>query len=153
MASKTRTILGLIKTALAGITGGSYVHDLSATGQIQIGKPTPADGRMPCIWISVGKYRSDHGLELGGYRRELTIQFEARAPVTAETLEEHQLIGADLLDDICTAVEGSRTWSSNAFDSIVQGAVVFGDEAGFSNLTVVKGTIITWWLATSAEGV
>lgn len=155
MASDIRGIVGAVKTALAGINAtGSYVHNLSATGRVRIGRPTLGDGTAPpSAWVAIGRLDSGQAPQLGRFRRDLVLDIEARAPATTLDTEERELIGSDLLDDICTAIEADRTLGSRVLDVIVTGASFDGDEAGIPGCAVVLAQVSCYYHKNSGAGV
>lgn len=155
MASKTRSVLAAVRTALATINGASgYVHNLSATGRVRGGRPTASDGTSPpCAWVALGRLTSSHGPQLGRYQRNLVIDLEARAPSTADTTEEREAIAADLLDDLATAIETDRTLGGLVLDVIVEGATLDGEECGIPGIAVALVQVSVYWYADSAAGV
>ena len=132
MASNLRAILGAVKTAIQAVNGtGGYVYDLSASGVVQIGQPTLADGPMPPrVWIWVEGVTGEHGPELGAYRRGVNINVAAEVPSTSTTREEHLLAACDLLDDLSVALQADRTLDSTVLDVLVNGAPLSGAELG-----------------------
>lgn len=155
MASNTRAVLSAVKTALAGINGaGVYTFNLSADGKVQIGRPLSGDGPTPpCAWIAVGTLDSDHGPRIGRYTRNLTIDVMAFAPAESDTTEARQFVGADLLDDICAALEASRTLGGLVVDLIVRAGTFNGAEAGMTGCAGVLAHVDVYWHANSAAGV
>lgn len=132
MASRLRSILGAVKTAISAVNGaGGYVYDLSATGIVQIGEPTMSDGpQPPRVWIWLTDIAGEHGPELGGYRRSASIAVSGVVPSTSTTREEHLLAAADLLDDLSVALQADRTLGGYVLDVLVSGAPLSGAELG-----------------------
>lgn len=154
-SSRTRAVLSAVKTALASINGaGVYTYDLSADGKVQIGRPAPNQGPTPpCAWVAVGELDSSHGPQVGRYRRDLVVDILAFAPAEADTTEARQFVGADLLDDICAALEASRTLGGLVLDLIVQGGTFNGADAGMPGCAGVLARVAVHWHANSAAGV
>ncbi len=154
MASDTRAIVGAVVSALQGIDGtGSYVHDLSGTDRVQIGRPTPESQRLPGCWVAIASLDSEHGPELGGYLRRLVVEVEARAPATADTTSERTLIAADLLDDVAAALEADRSLGGRVNDLLLTGIALAGDEAGIPGVALAMARVEIEWWATSGAGV
>lgn len=154
MASNVRAIIAAVKTRLALVNGsGSYVHDLSGNDRVKVGRPTPADGRYPCVWLAQGPLSSNHDADLTGYRREFVIDIEGRTTASSDSPEERGLIAADLLDDIVTALEGDRTLGGTVLDITVDGMAVDGDEVGVAGVALMVAQLHCWWLVSEAEGV
>lgn len=154
VSSKTRTIIGAVKTALAGINGsaGGYVHDLSGAGRVKGGRP-PRAAASPCAWVALGTLDSRNGPLLTRRRRDLVIDIEARAPASSADPEERGLIAADLLDDITRAVEADPRLGGLVLEVEVTGMAVDGDEAGMPGMAVAVAQVGVYWHATPGQGV
>ncbi len=154
MSSQTRGVLGAVKTALQTINGaGSYTYDLSATDKVKLGTPNMDGSLYPCAWIGAPELRSEHGPQLGRYRRTLTIPIWGMAAATSSSTEERGLVASDLLDDIAVALETDRTLGSRVLDIIVQGATFDGDEVGIPGVGLAVAVVEVYWHCNSAAGV
>ena len=154
MSSQIRSVVGAVKTALAGINAtGAYTYDLSATDRVRIGTPDLTGSLYPCAWIGAPELRSEHGPQLGRYRRSLTIPIWGMAATTSSSTEERGLVGADLLDDLAVALETDRTLGGRVLDIIVQGATFDGDEVGVPGVALAVVSVEVYWHANSAAGV
>jgi len=154
MASNTRAILSAVATRLAAINGtGVYVNDLSASGRVRIGSPGIADGTTPpCAWVGVGTLNSEHGPQLGRYKRVLVLDIEARVGADG-TPDARALAAADLLDDLCATLESDRTLGGTVLDVIVTGASFAGDEYGIPGCAIAMASATVYWHAISGAGV
>ena len=154
MASDTRAVVGAVLDALRAIDGPpTYVHDLSATDRVQVGIPTAESQRYPAVWVALDALETEHGPQLGDYLRRLTLAIEGRAAATADSTEERTLIAADLLDDVCAALEGDRSLGERVNDLLITGIAVDGDEAGIPGVAIAIARVTIEWWATSGEGV
>lgn len=154
MASRTRSIIAAVKAKLAGINGaaGGYVHDLSQTGRVKVGRPGKSV-TVPCAWVAIGTLESEHGPRLGRYKRTLLVDIEARTPTSVDSAEERGLAAADLLDDIITALEADRRMGGLVLDLKVSGMSVNGDEIQIPGMAVAFGQLEVYWEAVSGAGV
>ena len=154
MPSKTRDVMNALKTAIQAINGtGNYSFILSGDDQVKIGRPTIGDVRLPSCWIAVGTLTSDHGPQLGRYQRNLVVDIEARTTVSMDTVSERGLKAVDLLDELCQAIQASRSLGGLVTDVIVTGTTVDGDEMGIPGVGVVFAQVETYWYANTSAGV
>ena len=148
MASNLRSILGAVKSAISAVNGaGGYTYDLSATGVVQIGEPTPADGpQPPRVWIWVDAVIGEHGPELGGYKRSATINVRAEAASTGSSREDHLLAACDLLDDVSVGLQIDRTLVGRVLDVLISGAPLSGAELGIPGAAVAVLALEVYYL-------
>ncbi len=136
MASRLRSILEAVKTAVQAVNGaGSYVHDLSATGVVQLGEPTIADGASgPRVWVWLDSLVGEDGPVLGERKRLAVIGIRADVPATSASHGEQMLIACDVLNDITTALDADRGLSGTVLDLNVAGCPLAGQSLGLTGM-------------------
>lgn len=157
MASRTRTILGAIKSAIAGIDGsGSYTYDLSGNGVVQLGVSAGQEARSPAVWICLASLESENARTLGRYTRRLSVYVEAWISPTVDTPDERICAGADLLNDLCMALEANRSLvvggSAQVRDLVVRGMSGDGNEVGAPGLAFAAAFVDCHWDMNSGAG-
>ena len=154
MASHVRTIMGKVILAFQAINGaGSYSYDFSTTGRVQIGMPTEADGHDIMMWLDIADISSEHGPELGGFKRTLTIDVMARAKTNSRSEAEQVLDASDLANEMVIAIEADRGLGGNVNDLIYRTTPLSGSALGFPDRLVVLGEIVITWWANSGVGI
>jgi hypothetical protein len=154
-SSTTKDVLTAVRTALASVTGtGAYTFNLSAEHSRVFGRPTRgSEPTPPCAWIALGAMSSSHGPQVGRYRRNVEIDILAFAPTASDSTGDRQNAGADLLDDICQAIESDRTLGGLLLDLIIESATFDGAQAGMNGTAGVRAVISGYFHANSAAGV
>lgn len=153
--SNTKAILAAVRTALGNINGtGGYTYNLSPSAKRIIGRPTKGtEPRPPFAMIGLGELRSEHGPVIGRYRRTLVIDVMAFAPTSADTAAARQNAAADLLDDVCQAIEADRELGGLVTDLIVNAGTFEGASQGIPGTAGMYAEIEVYWDANSAAGV
>lgn len=153
MASNLSAIIDQLVTTIALVNGaGGYVHDLSGTDQVVVGELLMPD-RVPMVSISLDRLASEDGPSLGEYRRTATWTLVGWTAATADTAIARIKAACDLLDDLCTALEGARTLGGIIYDLRLDGVAFDGAEIDQAGMGVVAVSLTTWWDAASAVGV
>jgi hypothetical protein len=154
-SSTTKDVVAAVRTALAAVNGaGAYTYNLSAAHSRVYGRPTRgSEPTPPCAWIALGAMSSSHGPQVGRYRRNVEIDILAFAPTLEDSTEQRQNAGADLLDDICQAIESDRTLGGLLLDLIIESATFDGAQAGMTGTAGVRAVISGYFHANSAAGV
>jgi hypothetical protein len=146
VASKTRSILAAIKTALQAINGsGVYSYNLSSTDQVQIGRPRPENTIFPSAWINIGSLQGISGDALINMKRTLVVELEGRVSPSAQTAEERGLAATDLLDDLVTALESDQSLGGLVDNLEVSGIALDGDEVGLGSYGVAYAQVAVTW--------
>ena len=158
MASTTRTVMGNLKTRIAGITvAGGFNYNLNATDQVVISTPKASGpDRVPSVYlrlISVTNALPAGDVNLGAYRRTAVIGFIGFVGSNTDSPSDRTLAAVDLLDDIITRLEGDRMLSSTVFDIVTSGEGFDGAEEDLPGLGVTVGTITVWWRNAAGSGV
>lgn len=154
-SSTTSDVLTAVRTALASATGtGTYTYDLSPSAKRILGRPTRGtEPTPPFAMLALGQLTSDHGPQVGRYRRELVVDLMAFAPTANDSTGDRQAAGADLLDDLCQALEADRTLGGLVIDLIVRAGTFDGSAQGLPNTAGVYAEVVVYWHASSAVGV
>ncbi len=153
VASRARQALEAVLVKLAGITVGAGYHcTLSDPGQIFVGEGIPASAGPLVVAIGDPRIASEHGPQLGRYKRTLTVPFIGRVPATGGTGAERIYAALDVASDIKAALEADRTLGGLVLDLIVEADTFVGAEVGWTGCGGVSGTISVYWHANSGAG-
>lgn len=153
MASNARSILSNIQSALQAINGsGGYHYDLSATGRVVVMRGL-LPGMVPGVMIYPLSFGSEHGPQLGRYRRNLSVMVVGAVAGAADTPSDRAFAAFDLLDDITAALEADRTLGGTVLDVLVSNVVLTGDEADAPGLGGVFATVDVYYHVNSGTGV
>lgn len=158
MASLYRSVIGQVLTQIRAINGagGGYTYDLSdaPTERVLLGLP-PEEGSAlsPQIFVHPAGLGSQHGHDLGGFRRTGTLQVVGFVGADSADSAERILAASDLLDDIVAAIEADRSLGGRVIDCVIGESAAFdGDQLGLDAMGMVTLTIEPYWRAQSGAG-
>lgn len=153
MSSTLRAVQSALVSAFQAIDGtGTFTHNLSATGVVQVGVPTLGDGPVPGLWVHFQSMDGARDADLGAYRRTVTFLVEGRVAASSGTLQEQSAIAMDLLSDLLQALEADPTLGGLVQDIETSGAAVVGDLAGVPGIAVAGLVIETSWIIQQGVG-
>lgn len=157
MATVATAAMDALVAALAACNGaaGGYTYDLSATGRVREGHPPDDTAALTgvCVFAAFGDLKSEHGPQLGRYRRNLTLEVTGYVSVAADTPYERVRAAIHLLDDIMRAVELDRTLAGAVLDLIIEARAFDGQAWGIPQMGCVVADIQCYWHANARAGV
>lgn len=146
MASELQDILAAIKSALETPNGsGVYTHDLSDGDRVVYGAEVdPA--RVPRVNIFDIAWSSEHGARLGYFERTAEVACIGYVGATSDSNGSRFLAAADLLNDMCRALESDRTLGGEVRDVIIVSARAFdGAEWDLDRIGAVEIIVSVNW--------
>ena len=146
MAAELRDVLAAIKTAIETVNGsGVYTHNLSDGDRVVYGAEVdPA--RVPRVNIFDVAWSATHGARLGYYERVSNVSIIGYVGAADDSNGARLLAAADLLNDICRALESDRTLGGEVRDLIINSARAFdGAEWDLERLGAVELVLQVNW--------
>lgn len=146
MASELRDVLAAIKTALETVNGsGVYTHNLSDGDRVVYGAEVDPT-RVPRVNIFDVAWSATHGARLGFYERVSNVSIIGYVGAADDSNGARLLAAADLLNDVCRALESDRSLGGEARDVIINSARAFdGAEWDLDRLGAVELVVSVNW--------